>query len=393
MNRATLLGLLVPLVMGAQSRPWIDVYGEESAAATNSCAIRQWEVCRTHLLRLKDILDGRGDVIYRLGNVEEELGNRDAAAAYFALYSKMGLQLGAPEHNPPATAVSISKPFATLPQNDLIAEDIAYDPATSRFFVSSVRHRKILAMSKDGKFTDFLADSEWPILALAVDAKRRLLWATTAAMPEGLDYKAGDDGKSPLLQFHLDSGKLLRRYDIPTTGKHALGDMTLAASGDAYISDGYGVVYRLRSGGEQLEVLIGPGTFRSPQTPALSDDGRKLLVPDYSRGISIVDLATKESKLLSHPPELSLGGIDGMYLSGRTLIAIQNGTAPPRIIRMQLDGLLSRIEKWETVEANWKGLGDPTHGVLVDGRFYFIANSGWDVKAGGTYEAPSIRVF
>jgi hypothetical protein len=192
MNRALALVLLVPMTGAAQSRPWPDVYAEESAAATNACAIEQFTECRTHLLRLREILDGRGDIIYRLAKVEESLGNKDAAAGYFALYSKMGLQLGAPEHNPPAVPASASKLFVTLPQNDLIAEDIAYDPAGSRFFISSVRRRKILALSRDGKFSDFLADSEWPILALAVDGARHVLWATTAAMPEGLDYKAAD---------------------------------------------------------------------------------------------------------------------------------------------------------------------------------------------------------
>jgi hypothetical protein len=169
--------------------------------------------------------------------------------------------------------------------------------------------------------------------------------------------------------------------------------MTLSRSGDAYIADGYGAVYLLAHDRDRLEVLVGPGTFRSPQTPALSPDGRRLLVPDYSRGISAVDLLTKESKLLAHPPDLSLGGIDGMYLLGQTMVAIQNGTAPPRIVRMRLDAALTRIESWETLEANWKGLGDPTHGVFVDGRFYFIANCGWNVKAGGTFEPPTIRVI
>jgi len=163
------------------------------------------------------------------------------------------------------------------------------------------------ALSKDGKFTDFLADSEWPILALTVDEPRRILWATTAAMPEGLDYKAANDRKSALLKFSLESGKQPSRYDLPRGGKHALGDMTLSVVGDAYISDGYGAVYTVAHDRDRLELLIGPGTFRSPQTPALSPDGRRLFIPDYSRGISAVDLATKESKLLAHPPDLSLG--------------------------------------------------------------------------------------
>jgi hypothetical protein len=87
-----------------------------------------------------------------------------------------------------------------------------------------------------------------------------------------------------------------------------------------------------------------------------------------------------------------------MYLRGRTLIAIQNGTVPERLIRMTLNPSLTRVVAWETLEANWTGLGEPTHGVVVGGEFYFIANSGWDrmaadggLKPGAKFEPPTIR--
>jgi hypothetical protein len=116
-------------------------------------------------------------------------------------------------------------------------------------------------------------------------------------------------------------------------------------------------------------------------------------VPDYARGISIVNLATRKTKLLEHPPDLSLAGIDGMYLAGTSIVAIQNGSVPERLIRMHLDAELTKVLRWETVEANWRGLGDPTHGVRVGNQFYFIANSGWDVKPGGTFEPATLRVM
>ena len=95
---------------------------------------------------------------------------------------------------------------------------------------------------------------------------------------------------------------------------------------------------------------------------------------------------------------MSLAGIDGLYLHGRTLLAIQNGAQPERLIRMQLQASLTRVLKWQTLEANWEELGDPTHGVVVGRRFYFIANSGWDklddngaLKPGAHFTAPAIR--
>lgn len=407
---------VIPLVVAADERPWTEQYPVEVAGLNQSCAAKQFAECRAHLLRLKDLLDGRGDIIYRLAKVEASLGDRGPALEWLTLYSKMGLRLADPAAEPAfaslkdepdfkaamarlqasAEAVTASRTFATLKEKDLIAEDIAYDEVKSRFYISSVRHKKILSMNMDGSTADFVPEGDWPILAVAADSRRRVLWATAAAMPEGLGYKAADEGKSAVLKFNLDSGKLLKRYDLPAGEKHSLGDMTLSAAGDAYISDGIGgTLYVVDHERDQLEVLIGPGTFNSPQTPALSPDGRRLFVPDYSRGISVVNLATKECKLLAHPADLSLAGLDGLYLANGVMIAMQNGTTPERLIRMHLDSELTKITSWETIEANWKGLGDPTHGVRVKDRFYFIVNSGWDVKLpGGTFEeAPAIRVM
>ena len=397
----------------AQGLAWTELYPQEAAKANQACAAREFAECHEHLLRLKELLDGRGDVIYRLAKVEASLGNRGAAMEWLSVYSRMGLQLGDPAGEAAfapwressdfqailarlkaaAAPISVSRLFATIPEKDLIAEDITYDPASSRFYLSSVRHRKILSLSRDGKVDTFVPEGDWPILALASDSKRRYLWATTAAMPEGLGYNPADEGRSALLKFSLDSGALLKRYDLPPGAKHTLGDMTLSAAGDVYVSDGLGFVYQVDHKRDRIEELFGPGTFRSPQTPALSPDGHRLFVPDYSRGISVVDLTTKECRLLKHPVDLSLGGIDGLYLAGRTMVVIQNGTAPTRVIRIHLDAGLTTVLRWETIEANWNGLGDPTHGVLVGNQFYFIANSGWDVKPGGTFEAATIRVM
>ena len=413
MNMGLLSALAIPMTLLAQERSWTERYPEEAAAANRACTAKEFVQCRRHLLRLKELVDGRGDIIYRLAKVEASLGSVGAAIDWLSIYSRMGLQLADPATDSafadlkdgrdfqrivarlktgaaPTTACRL---FATLPERDLIAEDIVYDDATNRFLVSSVRHRKIVSVSMEGKVADFVPEGEWPILALAADSTRRILWATAVALPEGLGHIAADEGKSALLKFNLDSGKLLKRYDLPPGEKHELGDMTLSKTGEVYVSDELGSVYVFDQTQDRIDVLIGPGTFRSPQTPALSPDGRLLFVPDYSRGIGIVNLATKKCKLLAHPPDLSLGGIDGLYLAGRTMIAIQNGTAPERLIRMHLNAELTYVLGWETIEANWKGLGDPTHGVLVGSQFYFIANSGWDVKPGGTFETATIRAM
>ena len=78
------------------------------------------------------------------------------------------------------------------------------------------------------------------------------------------------------------------------------------------------------------------------------------------------------------PGNLSLNGIDGLYISGRTIVATQNGVSPERVVRFELDPSMTRIESESVIERATPGLGEPTHGVFRERDFYYIANSGWD---------------
>jgi len=57
-------------------------------------------------------------------------------------------------------------------------------------------------------------------------------------------------------------------------------------------------------------------------------------------------------------------------------------------VRFQLDKSLTQVESESIVERSTPTLGDPTHGVIVNGSFYYIANSGWDmIEDDGTPKA------
>ena len=120
--------------------------------------------------------------------------------------------------------------------------------------------------------------------------------------------------------------------------------MTLGTGGEAYISNGIGGgVYLVRPGGRVLEALVNPGVLGSPQTPALGSDGRRLYVADYIRGIAMVDLNTRLVHWLQRPPECAVSGIDGLSFTGHSLLAVQNGTDPARLLRIRSrDGRRSR---------------------------------------------------
>jgi hypothetical protein len=154
--------------------------------------------------------------------------------------------------------------------------------------------------------------------------------------------------------------------------------MALMANGDVIVSDGEGGgVYRLLAKGSVLERLDDED-FISPQTPAMNPDGKHVFVPDYTRGIGVPEVATKQVRWLSMQQRFAINGIDGLYFDHGKLIAVQNGTSPERVVVFTLDATLTRIESETIIERSTGTLGDPTHGVVIDNEFYYLSNSGWD---------------
>lgn len=270
-----------------------------------------------------------------------------------------------------------------LPDPDMISEDIAYDAIDARFLVSSV-HRGGVYSIANGRTATFVrpgADSSWGFFALGVDAARHTLWATTAALPMSARYSSADSGRSALLQYDLRTGALRRRYVAPDSGAHVLGDLAIGRDGAVYVSDGLGSgVYELAPGRDSLRVVVPPGVFRSPQTPALSSNGATLLVPDYSAGIAAVNVASGRVTWVTHTDSLVLAGIDGLYRIGHDLIAVQNGLEPNRIVRLTLDRSLRRVVRATTL-ARGSRASSLTHATVAGGWLYFITKSGWERAA------------
>jgi hypothetical protein len=354
--------------------------------ALDAMKAKDYAKLRDLLLEIKPLMPGNPRITYNLAASEALLGHRDAALERLRNWAGMGLLYnvgadadfaslkGTPDFaailervDESRDAVNNGKLAWTIAENDFIPEDIAYDPKHRRFFVSSVRKGKII--TGDG---EEFAKADWSLLALAVDARRRLLWACTGWVPPCERCDPKDKDKTALLAFDLDSGALKQRIESPVKG--LLGDMTISRKGDLYISEGiYGAVFFLRAGAKEMERLDTPGEFPSPQTPALSADEKTLYVPDYLRGIAAINLTNRSVEWLKPSEDIALSGIDGLYVYGTSFVAVQNGTTPPRIMRFPLD-----LNTQEVLEANTPSLGEPTHGALVGNEFYFIANSGWN---------------
>jgi sugar lactone lactonase YvrE len=359
-------------------------------AADQAVKAKDYGKLRETLRELKPLMPGNPSVVYNLAAANAVLGDTEAALAELRNLAGMGLAYDfradadfsslrassefsaiVKQIDDNKKPVSNSSPAFALGERDLIPEDIAYDSATRHFFVSSVRKSKIIRVDRVARSSDF-ARTDWPVLALRVDSRRRILWATTGWVPHCEHCDAADKDKTALLAFDLDSGALKQRIESPVKG--LLGDMTISRSGEIYVSEGiYGAVFRLRQGANKLDRLDTPGEFPSPQTPALSADEKTLYVPDYVRGIAAITLSTGAVAWLKPADNIALNGIDGLYVYRDSFLAVQNGTTPARVIRLSLD-----LRKQEVLEANTAELGVPTHGTIVGDTFYFIANSGWD---------------
>jgi hypothetical protein len=230
----------------------------------------------------------------------------------------------------------------------MIPEGLAYDGR--RFYVSSVRLKTIFA---DGKP---LAELPTSVYGMAVG---KTLWAA---------------GESAVYELDPRSGRLLRTLTVD--GDHHFGDVAVA-EGEVYVSDSKGTWLYHVDGGKLVPYVSGP--FRSLQ--GLAPSGEKLYVADYSKGLFAIDRNTRDVVALKVPPDVSLRGVDGLYIvDKRTLVATQNGTNPNRILRIDLtpDGL--GVESVQTLLANDPRMTDPTLGVVARNRFFFNANGQWEEK-------------
>jgi hypothetical protein len=129
-----------------------------------------------------------------------------------------------------------------------------------------------------------------------------------------------------------------------------------------------------------------------------SPDEKYLFVADYSTGVYRIDMKNKNMKYLSYPDNLMMLGIDGLYFYNNSLIAVQNGASPQRIVRMYLNDTMYKITNWKTVEVRNPEFDEPTLGTIVDDKFYYIGNSQWrafnnDGSLKEDYDLSNPKVF
>lgn len=261
---------------------------------------------------------------------------------------------------------------------DFIPESILRDEAHGRWWLGSVRHARIDAVDDGGAAYDFVAPGDGGLLGvLGMRAIGDTLWVASAGLAETAGIAKADLGRSGLFEIDARDGRVRRSWWLPQDGQmHALGDVLLLGS-DVFASDSIGGgIYRLDATRTSLQVVLEPGLLLSPQGMAALDR-RRIVIADYPTGLWLLDRETGALRRL--PTDTgALTGIDGLYAHQGDLIAIQNGTAPKRILRIRLDAAGERVAAVEVLAQNLLGWGEPSLATIHDGALYYIANSQWD---------------
>lgn len=285
--------------------------------------------------------------------------------------------------------------FRTLSDSRLFPEGVTYDVRSGTLYVTSLQHRSVVAITRDGDERKLLVNAPRDIgglYGIAIDTARSVLWAASAQSPGTKSWNVADSTLSALVEIDMRSGAINKRYALTGTPlPPSPGDITLARNGDVFVGDGQaGVVWWLKRG-ELSARMLQHKLYRSPQGMVASDDGRYLWVADYSHGLLRTELATGRTIRVATLRGFTTVGIDGMVRHGNTFVAVQNAVAPGQVLRFELDETGSKMTSASVIDRNTTAVS-PTGGVMVGDDYVYIANTLWDkVGADGSLPADASR--
>lgn len=394
--------LCVPLCTGAQDAG-IDPIAESRRyvqAAQRAFQEKDFVAYAGNLERAVALRPTHPTYLYKLAGAYSLAGRKDAALKTLGRVAAMGLVYPAAKDADFAALANTeefqriirqfdsnraplirSERALTFSGKGLLTESIAIDEASGDYLAGCVYERRILRINHKGEVTEFAGSASglWGVLGIKIDARSGVLWAASSAVAQMRNSLPEERGRAGLFKFDLKTGRLLGKYLLDNSpDPHLIGDLVMGESGEVYATDSLTpALYRLAPSGDRLEAVLKGRPLVSPQGLDLAPGGARMFISDYSQGVFVYDLKTQRIEAVKIPDDCTLLGTDGLYFHRGSLIAIQNGVNPHRVIRLQLDRNMKAVERWEVLEANHPDFDEPTLGLIAGDDFFYVANSQW----------------
>ncbi len=226
------------------------------------------------------------------------------------------------------------------------------DRAAGRLIViDEVSHHLVTLVSATS--ADFLAQ----ISGFAIDPKRGDLWVAST-----------DGHESALHKLQLISGRVLTKVTTREGGKPArFEDVAVAADGTVFAVDAAaGRIFRLKPGARQFEIAqeTGAGGART-----LAVAGASTFYVAGGRDVLRVDVGRRSTRKLAAPKGTALSNIGRLRWHGGSLIALQETSSGPRLLRLKLDDAGEAVTRVDVLDER---AGSVTAGTLTDGIFFYL---------------------
>ncbi len=296
------------------------------------------------------------------------LGPNDEQRAALALQESNGAPIEA------------SRALAAVPAEVHLVESVWRDSRSGDLFVTSVVSRSLHVLRGRGTWQRVPISGAGSLSGIAFDPNSGLLWVGSGVFDQTPDVATAFRG---VIAIEPASGEEKRR--LPAPAGVSPSDLTVAADGTVYASDPIsGAVYRAAPGADELQTLIAPGTFRSPQGIVAFPGTSLVAVSDYAYGLALVDVVAETVHRIAADVPVLLDGIDGLWLDRDRLLGLQNGARPMRIVELTLSPDRARVVAAAVRERAPSAWTEPVGGNISNGELVYVATGQWDrFGAGG----------
>jgi hypothetical protein len=296
-------------------------------------------------------------------------------AEFAAPSSRAAPEPSAPEPSAPAPSAPVAAaPSPAMPAAALTFEapmefdpvGLAYDAVSRRFLIGDRAARRLVIVDELSRHVVTLvsaasADFLDRISGFAIDPKRGDLWVAST-----------DEQQSVLHKLQLVSGRVLMRVTTDLgSAPVRFEDVVVAGDGTVLAVDAVGGrVFRLRPGARQLEVAHEIG---SEGTRTLTLGTGNALYVGGTSGLSRVEFGRRAAVPLTEPGGETVSNIGRLRWSAGSLVALQETSTGPRLIRIALDAGGKTIKGVEVLDQH---AASATTGTVSDRMFFYLAPGG-----------------